>query len=191
MHSLKSLLIVFAMFAIASCSQESKKAESTVSKEDYILTEYPGGGGLQKAVKKDKQLKVVEEGDMLNGKKEGTWVTYFVNSGLISSVTSYKDGKKHGLMLKADETGGITEKMFYINDQLEGQRLVYNRTRVKEEANYKNGKLEGPRKLYYDNAKLQEEGVFKNGKREGKAIWYDQEGNKTIEYTYKDGEKVE
>ena len=180
--------ILFLLF-IVSCNKTGNEAAKPVNAEGYIITDYSDAGGLQKAVKKDQQSKVIEEGDLLKGLKEGTWVTYHANSGLVATVTGYRNGKKHGLSLKGDETGSITEKMFFINDQLEGQRLVYNRTHIKEEANYKNGKLEGERKLYYDNGKIQEEGTFKNGKRDGSAKWYDQEGKATIEYTYRNGEK--
>lgn len=193
MRSFVFLLFACTLLFTVACKNEGGSSRSKVkdiTADGYLISDYTNGSGLQRAEKKDQQNKIVEEGDLLNGKREGTWVTYHANSGLVATVTGYRNGQKHGVFLRGDETGGITEKAFYVNDQLEGKRIVYNRTRIKEEANYQNGKLEGERKLYYDNGKLQEEGTFKNGKRDGEAKWYDQEGNPTIQYKYKNGEQV-
>lgn len=193
--SLVAPIMVFLLVLVSCKGKEQDANRQAADKpgaatQTPVVTPYAGENGLQKSVTNNQQGQVAEEGDLLNGQKEGTWVTYH-NSGLVASVTSYRGGKKHGFAMKADDTGSITERMFYVNDQLEGKRFLYNHTRVKEEANYRNGKLDGERKLYYDDGKVQEEGNFKNGKRDGIAKWYDQQGSVTIQYTYKDGEKVE
>lgn len=173
----------------AGNSDGGGSAES-LSVDGYDLTPYAHDVGLQKAIKKQAD-KITEEGDLRNGKKVGTWVTYHTRNGLIASITSYNSsGVQHGLMVKSDDRGNITEKAFYINGVLEGKKMVYNRTRVKEESEYVNGKLDGTRKLYYDNGKLQEEGSFKAGQRDGVTTWYDQEENPKFAYEYENGKKV-
>lgn len=71
-----------------------------------------------------------------------------------------------------------------------GEYKEFNYATVKEQRNYKNGKLEGLVKIFYDNGKLMEDGMYQNGLREGVSKWYDQEGNVTITYEYKNGELV-
>ena len=189
---LLSLLMMSIVLFAASCSsndggaKQAPPTSETASEGDYELTPY--GNGWNKAIKKQND-KVLEEGDMLDGKKVGTWITYHKRNGLTESITSYKDGVRHGLAITADDRGNITEKMFYVNGELEGKKISYNRTRIKKEEEYKNGQLDGTRKMYYDNGKLQEEGTFKNGKRDGYAKWFDEEGNMKFGYEYSKGEK--
>ena len=189
------LISIFLLSSIlVSCggSGSSAPAPKAVQSGDYALTDYDGMNGLKRAVKKDAQDNIQEEGDLLNGQRESTWLTYHkgVKSHLPESSTTYRNGLKHGLFLKMDDRGNITEKGFYVNGNLEGRVYMYERGRIKEETDYKNGKIDGERKRYYSNLQLQEAGTFKNGKRDGYARWYDQDGNVTIEYQYKNGEKV-
>lgn len=147
-------------------------------------------GGLKPVSKNDGKGKLLEEGmEDSKGQKQGTWVSYS-NKNLPTSLTSYIDGKKNGIHLKFNESGSITEKATFVNDKFEGPFFKYNHSRIKEEAKYQNGVLEGERKLYYDNGKLQEEGKWINGKREGDVKWYNEEGNLKLHYEYKGGEKV-
>ncbi len=134
--------------------------------------------------------KLLGEGYLRGGEKDGTWITYHKRNGLVESVIGYKNGSKEGPYMKADDKGSVTERGFYVSNKLEGPRVKFNRTRIKEESNYQNGQLEGARKLFYDNGKIQEEGNFKNGKRHGENKWFDQEENVTIAAEYAAGEKV-
>ncbi|MGB1242584.1 MAG: toxin-antitoxin system YwqK family antitoxin [Chitinophagales bacterium] len=186
-------LIVSLLTACGENTGKTSAAKSIpVKAGNFQLTPYPGLGGLQKAVKKDAQDNIEEEGDLLNGEREGTWVTYHkgIKSHLMEGVTAYRKGIKHGAYLKMDNRGSLTEKGYYVNGNLDGRVIVFERGRIKEETDYKAGQIDGERKRYYSNLKLQEAGTFKNGKRDGYARWYDEEGNVTIEYQYKNGEKV-
>lgn len=186
-------LIVSLLTACGGNTGKTPAAKSNpVKAGDFQLTPYSGMGGLQKAVKKDPQDNIEEEGDLLNGEREGTWTIYHkgIKSHLPESTTTYRNGVKHGLYLKMDNRGSLIEKGYYNNGNLDGRLIVFERGRIKEETDYKNGQIDGERKRYYSNLKLQETGTFKNGKRDGYARWYDEDGNVTIEYQYKNGEKV-
>lgn len=187
-----SLCLILSMLAACGGGGNSAPKPNAVKSGDYSLTPYAGMNGLQKAISIDAQDNVQEEGDLLNGQKEGTWVTYHKNvkAHVVASTTTYKNGTKHGLFLKIDERGNLTEKGFYVNGNLEGRVTVFERSRIMEETDYKNGKIDGERKRYYSNLQLQEAGTFKDGKRDGYARWYDQDGNVTIEFQYKNGKKV-
>ncbi|MEZ4884485.1 MAG: toxin-antitoxin system YwqK family antitoxin [Chitinophagales bacterium] len=185
-------LVISLLTACGGGSNTAAPKPAAVQAGDYALTPYSGMAGMQKAVKVGAQENIEEEGDLLNGQREGTWATYHkgVKSHLLESVTNYRNGVKHGLFLVMDDRGNITEKGFYVNGNLEGRVFVYDRGRISEETDYKNGQIDGERKRYYSNLQLQEAGTFKNGKRDGYARWYDQDGNVTIEYQYKNGEKI-
>jgi antitoxin component YwqK of YwqJK toxin-antitoxin module len=88
------------------------------------------------------------------------------------------------------ESGSVKEKSWFVNDELQGERIVFNRTRVKEESFYVDNVLHGKRSLYYDNGKIQEEGNFVNGKRDGIVRWYNQDEEVTIQTEYKNGDVV-
>ncbi len=187
-----SLCLTISMFAACGGGGSSAPKAKAVKSGDYSLTPYTGIAGLQKAVKKDAQDNVAEEGDFLNGQRESTWITYHkgAKSHMPETSTTYRGGVKHGLFMAIDDRGNITEKGFYANGNLDGRVYKFERGRIKEETDYKNGKIDGERKIYYSNLQLQEAGTFKDGKRDGYARWYDQDGNVTIEYQYKNGKKL-
>jgi antitoxin component YwqK of YwqJK toxin-antitoxin module len=59
------------------------------------------------------------EGNYINGKKDGTWLTYFP-TGLLNKVEQYKDGKKNGIFIEIDSKGALLNQSFYKDDQLDG-----------------------------------------------------------------------
>ncbi len=124
------------------------------------------------------------------GKKQGPMVTYHPRKGLVKSITYYIDGVKNGPYIEMTESGNVKEKSWFVNDELQGERIVFNRTRVKEESFFVDNVLHGKRSLYYDNGKIQEEGNFVNGKRDGVVRWYNQEEEISIQTEYKNGEIV-
>lgn len=130
-----------------------------------------------------------ESGDYLNGQRNGTW-TEFHSNGLVKAVTGYVNGVKQGSYTEIDDRGQLQVAAYYHNGALHGDWKKFNRTRIKEERVYDNGKLEGMVKIYYDDGKIMEEGSYANGVRDGLSKWYDQEGNVSIEYEYKAGELV-
>lgn len=68
---------------------------------------------------------------------------------------------------------------------------MYKYGKVVEERYYENGKLEGTAKTYDDRTfKLKQEAQYKNGLQHGYFKYYDENGNVTLEYEYKNGEKV-
>ena len=62
------------------------------------------------------------EGNVVNGKKEGTWVEYFNNNTYLpKKIVNYMNGKRNGIYIEIDKTGSITKKAEYKNDELDGQ----------------------------------------------------------------------
>ena len=69
----------------------------------------------------------------------------------------------------------------------EVRKEYYDNGQVKEEANLKDGKLEGIGKYYYESGQLWEEGNFKDGKLEGITKTYYENGQLQAELNYSDG----
>lgn len=80
---------------------------------------------------------------------------------------------------------------FYKNGKLEGVRKVYYRNGViAEETTYVNGEKNGSYKSYAENGVVLEESSYKNGQYEGKAIFRNGTNNVVSEGIFKNGKKV-
>ena len=190
------LVLVAALAMNSGCAEQTNNSrDAALSLEGFEIVPYKNINNTYHVTKKSDKDVLIEEGDTRGKAKDGPWITYHKSSRsshIPETITTYKGDKKNGLFLRIDDKNNLTERAYYVDDVLEGERMLYNRSRIKETSFYKNGKLEGERKLYYENGndKLQEEGFFKNGERHGTSKWYDQEGNVTIEYEYDNGKKI-
>ncbi|MCB0516389.1 MAG: hypothetical protein R2798_02965 [Chitinophagales bacterium] len=204
-----SFILLTSILFFTACKQQSTPEERTVAEEQtapderkvltpkettkgggWTKTPLEGQDGWEKAVSKDQMDKLVEEGYLYNGEREGQWITFHVRNGLPATVTNYHAGKKQGVSLQLSDMGNLDVMMNFTNDALDGNRIVYKHSRIKEESFFVDGKLEGDRRIYYDDGKLMEEGTFKNGEREGVSKWYNQAGEVTIETKYRNGKAV-
>lgn len=182
------------LFLLSACGNAGSEGSGKVSSGTGDWAAYDlldADNGVQIASKKDEKGKLVEEGVLVGGQKDGEWVTYHTKNGIPATITNYSNGQKNGPMIKINDRGTFEELSHFVNDKLEGSRKVYDRTRVIEEASFKDGQLHGQRKLYYKDGKVKEEGVFKNGQRDGVAKWYNENEEVTIEMKYENGKKIE
>ena len=198
-------IVIFIL--VASCTQEKPNQEISdrppaasiiQSTLDSVATDpIPVGAnqetfedqpGLVRAIVNNGSV-ILQQGNYLNGKREGIWSEFHPN-GLLKSATSYVNGIREGLYVELNQGGQMTKRFFYHNNIRHGEFKEFNYSTVKEERMYNMGKLEGLVKVYYDGGKIMEEGAYQNGLREGISKWYDQNGNVTITYEYKNGELV-
>jgi len=191
-----SLCYLFCIILLSSCQTSTTQHTSptstnnSIEEDGYTKTNLTGLDGWQKGSKTNSKEELEEDGTYFNGKREGAWNTYHTKNGLISSITHYKDGLKNGAFIQMNDRATVELVAYYINDKLEGPYRKFNRSKIKEESLYKNGKLDGVRKQFYDDGSIQLESVYVNGKRNGVEKYYDQEGNVTIEYEYNNGTRV-
>ena len=84
------------------------------------------------------QLKIV--GDLLDGKKVGNWIEYYL-SGIKKSEGQFANGKKDGPWLYYFLNANIKEKQFFIDGHKDGlwEKFDVNGTVVQTES-YQNGK---------------------------------------------------
>jgi len=177
---MRVIFLLATLFTLAACQSGGDQSESSGDWSSLDI----------KVDKNNNDQKVSEGYTDASGRKQGPMVEYHPRKGLVKSITYYTNGKKNGPYIEVSESGSVQEKSWYVNDELQGERIKFNRTRVKEESFYVDNTLHGKRSLYYDNGKIQEEGNFVNGKRDGIVRWYNQEEQITIQTEYDNGEVV-
>ncbi|MEE9374601.1 MAG: hypothetical protein V3V00_16210 [Saprospiraceae bacterium] len=148
------------------------------------------GSGAQIAEFKDANGWLLTKGTLLNGVKMGSWSSYHDNSNKIKTLTSFVNGRKNGPEISFNDRGQIESVTEFKNDEFHGLFGKYKFGRPTEETNYKNGKMDGIFALYDSKGQLQRKGVLKDGKYDGKLQYFDESGKVTMEYEYKNGEKI-
>lgn len=123
-----SIIFVFTVLLFSCGNEPEKKAKNTPSetpetRKNYHVEYYPG----------TKQLKI--EGATNDEKqRNGMWKSYNPVGGLIS-MTAFKDGKKHGVIIVNYDSGIVRYTGEYTEDNPSGVWKFYNEdgTLAKEE----------------------------------------------------------
>ena len=180
-----------AIFLVVFACSESGSAVSVSEglPQGVVLTNYEDGSGLQKALV-NINGSIVQEGDVLNNKKHGSWIIY-TNSGQLQTISTYNQGIKQGTETQYDAQGFITSLTNYAGGNMHGECKWFKRGKVIQLKRYHKGQLNGIQEKYYPNGNIQEKMNYVNGKIDGEATWYNQEGEETIRYTYNMGELVD
>lgn len=176
---------------MANCQQGGSSSNALPADlTGFSTTKIAGGNGV-KAVKKDAAGKVVEEGILINGAKNGSWVTYYPNKDMaIKTQANYVNNELNGIFLTYSDRGQIETLTTYANGIFDGNYAKFRFGNLEESGIYVNGQLDGLYKKYYPTRKIQMEAEYKNGKQHGFYKYYDEQGKVVMEYEYKDGEKV-
>jgi antitoxin component YwqK of YwqJK toxin-antitoxin module len=196
--SLTKLSIVLTMSIItlfaSSCKPGEEKAADPAAKpkgdlKDMTFEDIPGS-----SIKYARQMGTAGnleiEGYVENDKKTGMWIEY-TPDGDIQLINHYVDGLLEGTAMRMTFRNQVDLRLNYRQGKLDGQWTTYKFGKIIEERSYKNDKLDGVSKTYYDRSfKLKQEVQYKDGKQDGYFRYYDEDGNITLEYEYKNGEKV-
>ena len=192
-NTLLFLILIFA-FSCKNDSASVAKAAPSADLAGFTIVDFPNSK-MQKAIRVDASGNTVEEGELLDGKKTGTWVEYHNSKNLVvKTITNYVDGMKNGIWMQVGKNNRVEAYGYFANDQKDGIWLTYNFSRREVEEHYKNGKLHGFRRTFYSTGKdgvVKEEVEFKNGVQDGVYRYYLEDGTISIEYVYKDGKIVE
>jgi len=184
-----SFLLVAAVFVLTNCQQGASNVVP-VDLPGFTTTEIAGGVGL-KAIRKDPKGAILEEGILINGAKNGAWITYYPNKDkAIKTLANYVNNELNGAFLTFSDRGQIETLTTYANGIYDGNFAKFRFGNMEESATYVNGKMEGLYKKFYPTRKIQMEAEYKNGLQDGFYKYYDEEGNVVMEYQYKNGEKV-
>jgi antitoxin component YwqK of YwqJK toxin-antitoxin module len=176
-----------------SCS----KGEKTTTADSSTPTDLQGlelsdipGSDMKYARQIDTSGAIEIEGFVLDNKRTGMWIQYGTN-GDIGLINHYVDGELEGTVLRMTYRNQVDLKSTYQQGQLHGPWVSYKFGKVIEERTYVQGKLDGIVKMYDERTfKVKQEVEYKNGVQDGFFRYYDENGNVTLEYQYKNGEKV-
>lgn len=189
---MRVLLLIVAIFILGACSNpQAISSANPMDLEGYEILEIPGS--TTKTVRKmSADGSIIEDGQVLNGVKTGVWVTYQPGKPYPQKIITYTNGNANGPYFEFNNRGQLELKAYYKNNKLDGYWAQYSFGRPTHEATYKDGELNGVyREFKAVSGKVQKEISYKNGKMDGKYLFYDEEGNISLDYTYKNGEKVE
>ena len=185
----KFLLFSVLLLSMACGKTSTQSPAPSANLQGFQETSFENGVSLAQKIGNDEMT--LEEGTLLNGKKNGTWTTYHPDNGRVATITSYINGKKNGVYLEFTNRGQIELRANYKDDIFNGSYASYKfGTRPVKEINYKMGKIDGFYKEYHNNGKLQKEVSYKEGIQDGPFRQYNDEEKLIMEYEYKNGEKV-
>lgn len=183
---MKKCLFYISLVLIISC--QGSPNGPTYDLKGYDTEDI--GGGAKLVSYQDAQGYYLAQGAVINGVRNGNWVTFHPNTNMVKVITNYINGKKNGVEVTLNDRGQIESMVSYKNGVLHGLKSSYQFGRPTDETTYKDGKIEGPFSLYDSQGKIQKKGGFKNGKQHGKLQFFDDKGNVTLEYEYDEGEKI-
>jgi antitoxin component YwqK of YwqJK toxin-antitoxin module len=186
------ILLLLGLTFLFSCKDNTTNSTSaSFDTTGYEIVKIDGD--ITKAIKRDGAGAKIEEGYLKNGLKNGAWMTY-QEGGRLETVSSWIDGKKFGMEVQMNKLLHLVEMSNYENDLLNGFHGKYKNTRPREEAFFSSDKLHGTIKIYYETGreqgKLRQTVDYKNGVVDGFVRHYNPEGEMTLEYTYKNGERT-
>jgi len=139
----------------------------------------------------DDQGKLLEKGFLFEGKKMGAWTEYNEKFLFPQKISHFINDNFYGPYTEFNLQGQVSLMANYKDNLLDGPWTSFRISRPTVEAFYKNGKLEGVYKEYdYKNGKLQKEIYYVNGLEDGPYRFYNPDGNITMEYQYKKGERI-
>lgn len=128
--------------------------------------------------------KIKFEGNYLNGKKEGIFITWS-EEGYKASELSYKNGKLSGLSTRFYNNRQKAGEENYVDGQKNGLYTTWHENGNKSgEGNFKNDSPEGLWTFWYPNGKKAREGNYLNGSPVGVHTFWDEEGNVTSKDSY-------
>lgn len=187
---MKYLIGIILISSLLSCGGSSKTAPAaTPSDLSGFLSEKIAGSNAELATKTNASGLIIEKGVIRDGKKDGIFMTYHPN-GRIKTIGSYINDQLSGVYLELSDREQVESKTNYLNGVLHGAHATYKYGRPTLELTYLDGAQEGPFTEYSDRGKMAKKGSFKDGKLHGQLQFFDDEENLTMEFEYKNGEKV-
>lgn len=194
LFSLLSLVLFFSACNTggASSTPEGSTGPSGLQWAAYETEAIPGTDTKTVILRDPSNGLIRERGQMRNGLAVGAWQFYEGDQDAIpAKLITFVDGRYNGVYLEYDDQGGLDLIAHYRNNKLHGPWGNYRFGRPEKTANYVDGELDG---LYQEfsirNGNLLKEANYKNGKEDGMFRFYNDAGELTMEYEYRDGEKV-
>lgn len=134
-----------------------------------------------------------EEGNYVNGLKEGKWISYLpYTPGQIGTECEYKNGEEVGVRTSYHSNGKISDTLTF-RPHPKGEVIRdyknYKDGTLEEENFYKDGMANGRWKYYYESGNKKEEREFKDDEKNGEWLQWYENGNKKAVFNFKDDKK--
>lgn len=192
MHLIKYSVCFLVLSLLIACggnsSSSSASSDLQINLTGFSELAIPNSNATL-VTKKDGAGKMIEQGIVRAGQKDGPWTVFHENES-IKSITTYINGILNGAHLEFNNRGQLEKRVEYLNNNFHGLYGEYKYGRPLKEINYTEGIQEGPFRIWNDMGKLKQRGTNKNGKLEGTLDYFDDEENKIMSYEYKNGEVV-
>lgn len=199
----KIILFLLLLLGAAACKNSTAPGNPGTSSEpvqpaasedygNYELTPLPGTKMRRAILRNQANGKVLEQGYLdENNRKTGEWLAMYPKTGLPYKLITYEAGVQNGLYIFFNEIGQITLLATYKDNQLDGYWVKYRFGRPEEEAEYKAGKMHGTHRQYFvREGWLQFTTEYQDGIQHGMYRAYDKDGEVTLEYEFRNGEKI-
>ncbi len=130
----------------------------------------------------------LQEGNYVDGKKEGLWRSYYSDGKLKSEIT-YRHGEKYGKAKTYFENGNIAEEGVWLIDKWVNKYKAYYRNgKLSYVWNYNEyGTRSGYQQYFYENGNIKIEGEWQDGKEQGVIREYYPDGSLRSEKIFNDG----
>lgn len=176
---------VFILMGILYACKSNLVGKEEILAYDMIPIE---GTDMSTVIKKDSLGRKLIEGNVLNGKKNGSWITYSPD-GQIIDITNYIDNKKEGPYIKFSGNS-ISEFGSFSNNSYHGRIVKYLYGHLDEAIEFEHGIKKGWAKKFYSNGSVQYEMELIDSIRNGMYRFYGPDGKLQIEEKFKNGVKV-
>jgi len=140
----------------------------------------------------DPESQVISEGPLVNGKREGDWIS-ISPEGTIWSRCTYKNGLLDGHSILWDSEGRLQTDTQYKGGKPDGLAIGWHSNGNKAfEINWVAGVENGPWKQWYDTGQPKDEGTMKAGQPDGKYVFYRADGSIDASRSgvYSNGKKI-
>ncbi len=187
-----SLFFVACNAGGSSAAPEGSTGPTGLAWAAYETEAIPGTDTKRVILRDPSNNLIRERGQMRDGLAVGTWEIYEGDQERIpAKIISFVDGKYSGSYLELDDQGGLDLVAHYRNNLLHGSWGMYRFGRPEKLANYSDGELDGVyQEFNMRTGNLTKEAHYRNGKEHGIFRYYNDEGQVTVEYEYRDGEKI-
>jgi antitoxin component YwqK of YwqJK toxin-antitoxin module len=180
-------LIFYCLILFSAC--DNKPAIENFDLTGYIEEET--GRGSIKKVKKTVDGFILSEGYLKNNQRHGNWIEYYPGTQRIKDIMHFEEGQLSGAWFRLNNLGRVETMEQYFNGMLNGMKIQYFNGVPTEIANYKDNQHHGLYQKFYKTGTLQQAVEYEDGAINGFFRHYNEEGRLTLEYLYRDGEKIE
>lgn len=140
----------------------------------------------------DPRARVLSNGTLLNGKKEGVW-RVFGPDGTLWIEHRFRNGQLEGVSTTWDSSGRQQEDAEYHGDRLDGTTRGWFTDGVEAYSySFRDGVRDGVWTEWYENGHLRAEGTSRRGAYDGRCVFYEQDGSVDVKTSgfYKAGHRV-